>query len=209
MSSRSSAHTSLATHGEADSDSGSAITSSFGGTIALRLALRRPDVFRSLSCHEPPLWGLLRDDLESQELLQQGARGLEAIGMRIAEGDHEGAAQQFVDQVAYGPGAWEEVLPPEARAMFIQNAPTFLDELQDPDVLQIDEDALRGLQMPACLTEGSESPPVFRRAVDRLAELIPRVTRETIDGAAHVPHLTNPERYIDVMRRALLQHVAA
>ena len=31
-------------------------TNSWGGNIALRLATRRPDVFRSLSCHEPPLW---------------------------------------------------------------------------------------------------------------------------------------------------------
>jgi pimeloyl-ACP methyl ester carboxylesterase len=62
--------------------------------------------------------------------------------------------------------------------------------------------------LPVCLTEGSESTPVFRRAADRLAELIPRVTRETIDGAAHVPQLMTPERCIDVMRRAVLQHVA-
>jgi pimeloyl-ACP methyl ester carboxylesterase len=82
------------------------VTSSSGGTIALRLATRRADVFRSLSSHEPPLWGLLEDDPESQELLQQGARSLEAIGSRIAEGDHECAARQFVDQVALGPGAW-------------------------------------------------------------------------------------------------------
>jgi pimeloyl-ACP methyl ester carboxylesterase len=185
------------------------VTSSFGGTIALRLATRRADVFRSLSCHEPPLWGLLEDDPESQELLRQGARSLEAIGSRIAEGDHEGAARQFVEQVAFGPGAWENVLSPEGRAIFVQNAPTFLDELQDPNVLKIGEDALSRLEIPVRLTDGSESPPVFRRAIDRLTELIPRVTRETIEGAEHVPHLTGPERYVELTRRAVLQHVAA
>lgn len=49
------------------------VTNSFGGNIALRLAAKRPDVFRSLSCHEPPLWGLLEGDPERQEILQQGA----------------------------------------------------------------------------------------------------------------------------------------
>ena len=37
--------------------------------------------------------------------------------------------------------------------------------------------------------------------IDRLVELIPRVSRETIDGAAHVPQLTMPERYVEVTTR--------
>jgi pimeloyl-ACP methyl ester carboxylesterase len=181
------------------------VTNSFGGNIALRLATRRPDVFRSLSCHEPPLWGLLEGDPESEEMLQQGAGSLEAVGRRIAEGDHEGAAHQFVDEVAFGPGAWENELPPEVRAIFVQNAPTFLDELQDPNQLRVDEDALTRLELAVRLTDGSESPPTFPRVIDRLIELIPRVTRETIDGAAHVPQLTMPEHYAKLTTRAVQQ----
>jgi pimeloyl-ACP methyl ester carboxylesterase len=32
---------------------------SYRGNIALRLVAARPELFRSLSCHEPPLWDLL------------------------------------------------------------------------------------------------------------------------------------------------------
>jgi pimeloyl-ACP methyl ester carboxylesterase len=185
------------------------VTNSGGGNIALRLATRRPGVFRSLSCHEPALWSLLDDDPESREMLRQGARSLEAVRRRIAEGDHEGAARQFVEEVAFGPGAWENELPREARAIFLRNAPTALDELQGPNPFNIEQDALSRLNMPVRLTEGSDSPPVFPRVIDRLVELIPRVTRETIEGAAHVPHLTTPERYVEVAKRAVQQHAAA
>jgi pimeloyl-ACP methyl ester carboxylesterase len=184
------------------------VTNSSGGNIALRLATRRPAVFRSLSCHEPALWGLLKDDPESQEILQQGARSLEAVGRRITEGDHAGAARQFVDEVAFGPGAWDNELPPESRAIFVQNAPTFLDELQDRDPTNIEADALSRLEMPVRLTNGSESPPIFPRVIDRLAELIPRVARETIEGAAHMPQLQTPERYLEVTTRAVQQAAA-
>ena len=170
------------------------VTNSWGGNIALRLATRRPDIVRSLSCHEPPLWSLLEGDAESQAILQQDARSLEAVGRRIAEGDHEGAARQFVEEVAFGPGAWENELPPETRAIFVQNAPTFLDELQDRDQVSIDEDALALVGIPVRLTDGSESSPLFPRVIDRLAQLIPGATRETIEGAAHVPQLQTPER---------------
>lgn len=184
------------------------VTNSYGGDIALRLATRRPEVFRSLSCHEPPLWSLLEDDPQSREILQQGARSLQAVGRRIARGDHEGAARQFVEEVAFGPGAWERELPPELRAIFVDNAPTFLDELEDPNQLQIDEAALSHLELPVRLTQGSESPPTFPAVIDRLVELIPRVSREIINGAAHVPQLTMPERYVQVTTRAL-QRAAA
>jgi pimeloyl-ACP methyl ester carboxylesterase len=183
-------------------------TNSFGGNIALRLAARRPGMFRSLSCHEPPLWSLLEDVPEMRGILQQSARSLEAVGRRIAEGDHEGAARQFVDEVAFGPGAWEKELPPGLRARLVQNAPTYLDELQDPDQLRIDEQPLTHLPLPVRLTQGSASPPAFPAVIDRLVELIPRASRETIDGAAHVPQLTMPDRYVEVTTRALRQATA-
>ena len=185
------------------------VTNSGGGNIALRLATRRPDLFRSLSCHEPALWGLLDEDPVSQAILQQGARSLEAVGRRIAQGDLEGAARHFVEEVSFGPGAWDNELPPESRAIFVQNAPTFLDEVQGPNALNIDEEAISRLELPVRLTNGSESPPIFPRVIDRLEELIPLVTRETIEGAAHVPQLTTPERYLEVTTRGVQQHAAA
>ena len=178
------------------------VTSSYGGNIALRLATRRPELFRSLSCHEPPLWSLLQGDPKAQEILQQGARSLDAVGRRIADGDHEGAARQFVEEVAFGPGAWENELPPETRAIFVNNAPTFLDELQDPSQLHIDEDALSHLDLSVRLTQGSESPRTFPAVIDRLIELIPNAGRETIEGAGHAPQQTHPERYVELVSRA-------
>ena len=178
------------------------VTNSYGGNIALRLATRRPEIFRSLSCHEPPLWSLLEGDPEAQEILQQGARSLDAVGRRIADGDHEGAARQFVEEVAFGPGAWDNELPPEMRAILVHNAPTYLDELQDPKQLRIDEDVVSHLELSVQLTQGSESPPTFPAAIDRLIELIPHANRETIDGAGHAPQQTHPERYVEVVTRA-------
>jgi pimeloyl-ACP methyl ester carboxylesterase len=184
------------------------VTNSGGGNIALRLATTRPNLFRSLSCHEPALWGLLDEDPQSREILQRGARSVEAVGRRIAQGDHEGAARQFVEEVAFGRGAWDNELPPESRAIFVQNAPTFLDELHGPNLATIDEEAMSRLEMPVRLTNGSESPPIFHRVIDRLVEVIPRVTRETIEGAGHVPQLTTPKRYVEVTTRAVRQHAA-
>jgi pimeloyl-ACP methyl ester carboxylesterase len=184
------------------------VTNSYGGNVALRLAARRPDLFRSLCCHEPPLLGLLAEDPEGRALAQQGARSLDSVARRIADGDHEGAARQFVEEVAFGPGAWENELPPEGRETMIRNAPTFLDELRDPEQLAIEAGALNGIEVSVRLTQGSESPPFYARVIDRLEDLVPTATRETIETAGHVPHMTTPERYVDVVRRAVLSRAS-
>lgn len=185
------------------------VTSSSGGSIALRLAARRPELFQSITCHEPPLFSLLEDDPESGVMLSQLAGSLESVGRRIADGDHAGAAKQFVDEVALGPGVWDHQLPPQVKETLIRNAPTFLDELQDQTQGRIDEKSLLTLTMPVRFTQGSESPPMFVPVIDRLESLIPHATRETIEGAGHVPHQTTPGPYIDSTKRAIQSAAAS
>jgi pimeloyl-ACP methyl ester carboxylesterase len=84
----------------------------------------------------------------------------------------------------------------------------FLDELLDPTQLHIDDDALTRLKLDIHLIEGSESPPGFRHVIDRLVDLIPVATRETIQGTGHVPHLTSPDAYLSSLLRALEQTAA-
>ena len=170
-----------------------------GAAIALRAAVRRPDVFRSLIVHEPPLFPLLAGT-EFEAALADGQQCIDAVVGLLEGGDHEGAARLFVDTIAFGPGAWEEQLTPEMRAVFIANAPTWLDEVRDPDFLQMDLEALGRFDRPALLTSGTESAPFFAPVVDMVAQALPRSERITIHGADHVPHLSVPRRYVELVR---------
>jgi pimeloyl-ACP methyl ester carboxylesterase len=172
---------------------------SFGAVVALRAATRRPEVFRSLIVHEPPLFPLLAGT-EFEPALAEVQRRVEAVVALLEGEDHEGAARLFVETIAFGPGAWDEQLTAEMRDVFIFNAPTWLDEVRDPDALQMDLDALAGFDGPALLTSGTESAPFFGPVVDMAAEPLPRSERVTIDGADHVPQISVPERYVELVR---------
>ncbi len=172
---------------------------SFGAVTALRAATRRPEVFRSLIVHEPPLFPLLAGT-ELEPALGEVQRRIDAVAGLLEGGDHEAAARLFVETIAFGPGAWDEQLTPEMREVCIANAPTFLDEVRDPDALQMDLDALAGFDRPALLTSGTESAPFFGPVVDMVAESLPRSERVTIDGADHVPHISVPGRYVELVR---------
>jgi pimeloyl-ACP methyl ester carboxylesterase len=134
------------------------VASSGGGNIALRLACRRPDLFRRLVCHEPPLLDLLADDPESRPVLERSKELLSSVRARLEEGDDEGGARLFADTVAFGPGAWDHGLPTEVRAAFVHNAATFLDELRDPDQHRIDVAARASCRSPSTSARAPRAP---------------------------------------------------
>lgn len=173
------------------------VGNSAGAAIALRLAAARPDVLRGIVVHEPPLWGLLDDRSPEAAAIAAVEDGpLAAVGRRIAAGDHAGAAELFVDEVALGPGSWAR-LPESMRQTFVQNAPTYLDEQNAPDARTIDEAALARYDGPVLITAGDESPPIFRPVVNRLMALLPQAEFAVYDGAGHIPHVTHPADFLD------------
>jgi pimeloyl-ACP methyl ester carboxylesterase len=168
------------------------VGSSMGASISLRLAAERPELFRTLSGHEPPLLDLLRDDPATRPIAENLTTAFLSVADLVAAGHLEQGAQQFTGMVL-GPGAWDTELTDDDRRTLIHNAPTFLDETRDPEVLSIDIESLSRFRGPVLLSDGSESPPFFKMVVDKIAAVLPNATRKTFGGAGHVPHFTHPQ----------------
>jgi len=175
------------------------IGGSFGAAIALRLATQHPELIRSLVAHEPPLFGLLQDDPTMQPLLAAVRERIDAVVDLLRRGDNEGGARRFVETIAYGPGTWDQ-MPAPARECFIFNAPTWLDELQEPESLTMDLAELAGFNAPALLTLGGASPPFFPLVVKRVAAAVPYARQHVYPEAGHVPHLSHPDEYATAVK---------
>lgn len=171
------------------------VGNSFGGSIVVRLAGERPDLFRSLMVHEPPLFRILENEPQAQVALSAVQERIDAVIQMLAANDLAGGAQRFVDTIAFGPGAWR-LLPSELRETFIFNASTWLDEMRDPETLTVNLDRLRTYTAPALLTLGGQSAPFFALVVERIAGLLPQAVTKTFAGAGHVPHLSHPDEYV-------------
>lgn len=184
------------------------IGNSGGSAVALKTAAQRPELFRSLVVHEPALFGLLKDVPEAQPFLQEVNNRIAAVVPLIEKGENEEAAKRFVETIAFGPGAWQE-LAPNVQQTFVYNAPTFLDETKDPDSLNMDIDSLGRFTKPALLTSGTQSPPFFPMVLDQLEKALPNAKRIIFEGAGHVPHLSHPVRHIQVVRDFCLANAFA
>jgi pimeloyl-ACP methyl ester carboxylesterase len=171
------------------------VANSFGASIALGLAARRPDHFRSLIVHEAPLMGIVADDAELRPLMKELQGRFDSVLTQLRAGDIAGGTRRFVEEIALGPGMWEQ-LPEEMRQTLMNNAPTFLDEVQDSKGADLDLSGLSSFSSPALLTEGDQSPPWFPKIMSKLAGAIGGVERLTFSGAGHAPHLTHPDSYV-------------
>jgi pimeloyl-ACP methyl ester carboxylesterase len=169
---------------------------SSGAVITLQLATTRPDLLRGVVAHEPPMWSLLPEGgVEAAALGEVVDGALAEVLRRIESGDHAGAAELFVEEVAFGRGSWARLSEALRRTM-IHNAPTYLDESRDPHAAAIDQAELARFGGPVLITTGDQSPPLFGPVLDRLAALLPHAVRRTYGGAGHVPHVTHPEQYV-------------
>ncbi len=93
---------------------------------------------------------------------------------------------------------WKQ-FPPDLRDIFVENAPTFLDELRDPDGLNVDLDALSAYVQPTLFTQGDQSPPLYALVLDRLQTALPHAERHRYVGAGHLPHVTHPTEFAAVI----------
>lgn len=180
------------------------VGNSGGASVVLRTAIRNPAVFKTLVVHEPALFGILKEMPEAKPMLQAVNDRVEAVVNLIAKGENEEAAKLFVETIAFGEGAWQQ-LPSQVKQTFIYNAPTFYDENLDPESLQLDVSKLTNFDKPALLTVGTSSAPFFPWVVEKLARAIPHAKRITFEGAGHVPHLSHPEKYVNVVKNFCLQ----
>lgn len=162
---------------------------SYGATVALRLALERPELVRTLTLIEPPL-------LPLAEGLPGHAAYLHAMagfGAALDAGDRDEAARIFNDAV--NPDAPWASVPEPVRARLAARIHLVADEAAVPM-----EDAaglgapgrLEALSLPVLLIEGSATPPVFAEVQSALAARIPGAQRVIAVGAGHMSPLTHP-----------------
>jgi pimeloyl-ACP methyl ester carboxylesterase len=177
---------------------------SYGGGVALHVALARPDRIASMALYEPSAFHLLRQMGEAAaEAYAEITSVARCICEGVVTGDYRGAVAAFVDYWN-GSGTWAAMRPAVQTAL-IRWAPKgpldFRALIDDPTPAQ----SYRALKFPVLLLRGEHAPLPTRMIADRLSELLPASRLITVDGAGHMGPLTHaPE-----VSGLIVQHIAA
>jgi pimeloyl-ACP methyl ester carboxylesterase len=163
---------------------------SYGGAVALQLALRHPRYLKTLTLIEPASFHLLRD---GDNIDERALRQISEVGATVANavncGDYQGGMRRFVDYWG-GEGAWNALPASQRLALAARINKVTLDlwaTLNDP-MRQAD---LASLEMPTLVVSGGQSPLPTRRICFHLARMIPNVTARTVASAGHMAPVTH------------------
>lgn len=153
---------------------------SYGAYVALALALRHPELVRSVVLGEPPVLPLLSRTAVGEAVLEAwNRRVLDPSRDGFRRGDSEEGMRRFLDGIC-GPGCFDQAPPPQ-RADLMKYAPEFSSEMltDRSDYLPpLACDAVGRLERPVLLVTGERSNPVFF--------LVTAELERCLNGEAHV-----------------------
>jgi pimeloyl-ACP methyl ester carboxylesterase len=163
---------------------------SYGGGVALHVALSRPDRIASMSLYEPSAFHLLRQMGEAGAHAYTEIQGVaRSISHCVTTGDYRAGITDFVDYWN-GHGAWKAMRPGVQNALirWAPKAPLdFHALIDDPTAAK----AYAVLKCPVLIMRGEHAPMPSRVIAEGLSELLPISRLTVIDGAGHMGPLTH------------------
>lgn len=155
---------------------------SYGGFLALQLALRRPELVRSIAVYEPVAFGIL-DEVEDAD-----ARAALSLVRKTWESDASGADESwlrtFVDWWN-GPGAWDR-LNEETRAAFRARGWKVFSEVVSLVEDRTDRATYATISVPTLILGGELTPLAERRVVEKLGAALPNASSRFFAGVGHM-----------------------
>jgi lipase len=175
---------------------------SYGGVLALHLALADPGRVQSLTLIEPVFFAALKYAGDWSSYFEF-CRVRDEFVAALACGDRELAMRRFVD-FWMGNGAWVG-LPADARASMRKAADKIVLDWQASFAADPGRARLSALAVRTLLVRGSDSPRPMRSLVDALHAIMPGSARSVVEGANHLL----PRTHASVLTSAILSNLRA
>ena len=175
---------------------------SFGGTVAIRLAVERPDLVRSLVLIEPVFFAVAVQDQPALQV--QDDAHMRAYRKALQAGDRIAAAKAFTSIWGDGRG-WDSMPAAQQNALA---ARIHLIEAGAPAIYGdcagiLSGGKLSGITCPVLLIRGGDSPAAIAAINDGMARRIPQAKQVAIAGAGHMAPITHPTEVAQSVRAFL------
>lgn len=175
------------------------VGASIGAFTALMLAVKKPEMVRSLVLAEPPVHRWAKDDPNGRALYKEFMSTMwEPAAAAFKAGDDQRAMRILVDGFA-GAGRFDN-LPPEGRAGAMQNSRFFRAATLSSDPFpDLPKDKVKRLSIPILIVSGENTIELHKFVNEELARLLPRAERAIIPKAGHGSARENPQAFNEVV----------
>jgi len=173
---------------------------SFGGLGALAVAMRHPELLRSLTILEAPAAEVLRETGEDQ--LYGEFRSMTGAYFGAYEAGESHAIERMID--FYGGAGTFRSWPQRVRDYAVATTPTNLLDWACAFGFALTPPLLANVTTRTLVAWGELSHRAAKRANQLLGQHIPKATVAEIPGAAHFMIATHPKQVADI----IAQHIA-
>lgn len=180
------------------------VAASVGGCAALFLAVRRPDLIRSLVLAEPPMLRWARAVPEGEADWQNWIANVwQPAAAAFRSGEFPTAVAYFIDAFL-GAGGFAQ-LPPRVQGRIVRNARDLEAQVLSSDPFpDLPIEQVAQITVPVLLLSGGRSRRAHNIIDTMLAERLPRVRRIVLPKASHDVWVDAPAACLD----ATVEHLA-
>jgi pimeloyl-ACP methyl ester carboxylesterase len=180
---------------------------SYGGAIALRVALQMPGAVASVCVYEPVAMRILFDFNPRHRAAAEVADVARQIRRELNGGSMERAAQRFVDYWS-GRSQWAE-FDAERRSTIVRCMPAVADQF-----VSLARDRYRlpdygRLGSPVLFLSGRQTRSSTRRIGELLRYAMPHVDSATMSGMGHLGPLSHPQTVARSIESFIRRHSSA
>ena len=172
---------------------------SYGGTIALVLALEWPELIARLTLLEPAPYPLLRAAGEIAFAEEIGARNRDFIDTVRGGGIDDAAMEAYLDYFNDRPGYWRG-LDEQTRSRMLALPERLAVNLDAVERLELRPDDLAAIAAPVTVIRGGATDPLHARLSALVAGAIPGAALTDLPGAGHMMTLTHGPAIADMLR---------
>jgi len=189
---------------EQQAKSSHVIGHSLGATVALRLAVERPDLVASISLYEPVYFSMLHAENRvayNQEMID--SKGFSSAAIRT---DWPTAAREFLRR--WSAEDFDKISAAQ-QAYILQTIPLIIASSQaiiEPEKGGRVFEKLANIQVPVTLMAGQSSPKVVHHILDAIGSQIPQAKRFVLDGAGHMGAITHAAAFAELVLAHLLKN---
>lgn len=180
------------------------VAHSYGGRVALALALRRPERVRSLALFEPTCFGVLRSTGDAAAIAELESYDDDRQFLADEFGGSEAWVERFVDYWS-GPDSFAELDEAERRR-WLRSSLKMFEEVRETALDSVPHTAyVQALgQVPTLVMSGADSTLAGRRSSRILAEHLPNARHTELPDVGHMaPVLASRE-----VARLIAEHIA-
>ena len=171
---------------------------SYGAFICALVAKDHPELIRTLTLIEPPMFTLLSAHSERPPFITFASNLFE-------KGEDHAAVKLFVEGV-HGVGSFERLSPAIQKHMLL-NAREMRAELRmppDQHLCAFSCDDAQQIEAPVLLVKGENSPLFFHTILDKLHACVPASSEIEISAASHGVQFENPEAFNEALLKFLV-----